>query len=730
MSGRVAWAAVAVVVAAGVAVALWQPWSDEPTIVDDGLDRAIAEVVSVRTLTDEITVQGELRRDELQVFNSAVDGKGSDVLIDDGDTIAAGDVLVALDGRRAVAVDGDFAFYRQLDVGAEGPDVLQLETILTSAGHDVGIVDTHYTEDTRAGLAAWQAVHGYGAATSEVDEVVTVTLLSNGAGYRVGARNAASLTIQAVPVEAVEPVAAPSGDTGGGLLYTTRRASAAGTGRLLTVGAPADPPSITVSASAETVDEGDSVTFTFAADPAPSSDLIVNVVVGGDVTSGDDYEEVGDSVLFPAGETTVDLVVTTLVDDDVEPDEDLEVTIGALFGNSPQYTVGGRSEAIVVVVDPTADFVPEVHVHANSESVGESGSASFTFDTHRDVIEDVEIHYSVGGGASAGRDYVTPDGSVIITTGNDSVDLDIALRADDRVEAGEYLTVTVIDDPDIDGDGEAAYTAVSPKSASIEIVSDDLPELTLRGGGVVSEGQTGTVTIVADQAPDEDTSVNYTVSGSAQPGLDYDVISGTALLPAGETEVVIEIRTIDDDVVFLPTDMIVADWPARVGSVAVDEGEFVLQGSTLLSLTEPDFTIRLFATPTERASLDVGQEVLVKLSAGDQEVDGTITQLDDSASTAGGTETYEGVVETSIPLAGVDGAAVAIDVVVDEAVDAVVVPIAAVLRDGADSLVRVVTPEGAIERRPVTTGMLDGAWVEIESGVAPGEYVILEIDRR
>jgi Fe2+ transport system protein FeoA len=68
-------------------------------------------------------------------------------------------------------------------------------------------------------------------------------------------------------------------------------------------------------------------------------------------------------------------------------------------------------------------------------------------------------------------------------------------------------------------------------------------------------------------------------------------------------------------------------------------------------------------------------------------------------------------------------------VVVEESVDAVVVPIAAVLSDGGQETVRVVTPDGVIERRAIETGMLDGAYVEVVSGLAAGEYVILEIDR-
>jgi len=149
----------------------------------------------------------------------------------------------------------------------------------------------------------------------------------------------------------------------------------------------------------------------------------------------------------------------------------------------------------------------------------------------------------------------------------------------------------------------------------------------------------------------------------------------------------------------------------------------------LFDLTEPVFTVKLFASPTDRAKLDKGQEVTVNLAAGDQEVAGVITELDDNATTSGSSEIYEGVVGTTEDLVGVDGAVVTIDVVVKQSVDAVVVPIAAVLSDGGQDTVRVVTSEGVIERRAVEIGMLDGAYVEVVSGVSAGEFVILEIDR-
>ncbi len=1032
MKGRFAPLVVLAVVAVGVAY--WQPWVDDVAVVDVETDRAIAEVVSVRTLTEEITVRGELRRDELQLINSAVDGKISDVLVEDGDTVQPGDVLFALQGRRAVAVNGDFAFYRRLDVGSEGPDVRQLETILSEGGYEVGVVDDYFTEDTRAGLAAWQADYDYGAATAEVDEVVTISL-GNGPGYGVGARNTATLEIRAVPGDDDEPAqasttttapstsvptttlapldeevvlladfawdersdrvrvlqeilgltadgaygpstraahlaanrarglspesipwafgastasvvvteagsaatfaavlgAAPatdvvlsatsadagefavspatltfgpenwsteqvvtvtgvddrlldgeqtgnvvlsvvddasdnafdgaldvtvgvtttdddvagfavseasaavtevgstatftavlearpatdvvlgvsSPDTGeatvsastltftpdnwstaqtvtvvgvddevadgnqsssvvvtvmdassdddfdalgdravrvttiddesaGFTLWTTAVAvgedgtsdtftvvlnqapttdvvvalSSADTGEAtvspatLTFTAtdwstpqtatvsgvdveleneimahpdvaeaaddgPAGPaatiPSITVEASASTISEGDQVTFTFTAQPVPEDDLIVDVTVGGEVTVDDDFTEVEDSVLFAAGTGVAELVVTTLLDDDLEPDEDLDVTITQLFGDNPRYNVGGRSEATVTVTDPNVPDLPVLVLRADTDSVGEDGNATFTVETQIEVVEDVDVYFVVGGTVTLDEDYSEPPEFVTLTTGNDEVAIDVGLRSDDLVEVDEFLTVTLVPDPrHLPGFVDRAYALGDTVSATVTVESDDLPELTLRGGGVILEGETGSVTIVADQAPEVDTSVVYNAYGSATEGVDYEVLTGTALMESGQTTLEIPIRAIDDDVVFEPADMIVADWPARVGTVWVDEGEFVLQGNNVMNLTEPDFTIKIFASPSERAKLSVGQEVTVNLDAGDQESPGVITELDDSASTDGGSETYEGAVEATEELLAVDGAVVTMDVIVDE----------------------------------------------------------------
>ena len=101
----------AVAVGAIVATGAWEPWVDDAAVVDPGVDRAIAESVSVRTLTDEITIRGELRRDELQVVTAALDGKVGHVAVADGDTVEAGDPLLRLN---AVDYEADLESARAL----------------------------------------------------------------------------------------------------------------------------------------------------------------------------------------------------------------------------------------------------------------------------------------------------------------------------------------------------------------------------------------------------------------------------------------------------------------------------------------------------------------------------------------------------------------------------------------------------------------------------------------
>ena len=700
--------------------------SDGPTFVVAPVER--------RTLSDEITVRGEIRRNQLQRITSGVDGQVSSVLVDDGDTINTGDVLYAIDGRSAVAVDGDFSFFRRLDVGSDGPDVLQLETILSSEGYDVGVVDQLYTESTRAGLREWQIDRGYGGASPEPNENIIVSLSANSAGYSIGAKNTVAIELQpSVPNQAL--TSGTSERSTAETLYVKYvqkessnhfLKSAIGFSENDVTTIQVDRPSIEVTVSPSSVAEGGSATFTFTSDIAMPSDTVIEYTVAGSATADDDYEDdpLDGSFVFPQGQTTFTLEVTTLTDEVIENVEEITIEVGDGFNVSQDsaYIPGPLNEASLEIISPTGD-VQTIEVRATTVSTSEGGNLSFEFETDLVRNEETTITFSVWGTATSGSDYFAEDREIDLPANAETATVTFQTRDDNWVEQDETLWVTITLNPD------ESYVLGGNASSLGIIESNDIPELTIEGGGSVGEGGNAQFTIKADQPVVEDTSINYRLSGSASPGSDYKELPSTVIMLAGESEVTVQIETIDDDVIFLPGDMVVASWPARIGTVSVDDGEFILLGQQVLTLTESEFTITLALNPTDRGNLEVGMDVEVELQASDEDaVPGVIIELDETATvSADGSERYEGVIETSETLDAVDGANINVDVTREEKIDVITVPVASVLQDGqGNDVVRVVLSDGTTTQVRVEVGLSEGAFVEITDGLTGNELVLVE----
>ena len=685
--------------------------------------------VSRQTLQDILTVSGELRREETQTINAPTDGRVSKVNVKDAQEVNVGDAIFALDGREAVAVKGNFSFFRTLDVGSDGPDVQQLERILAGDGFSPGRVDRTFTEQTRAALAQWQAAHGYGGAKPETDETVQLSLSGNSAGYRLGKRSTGAATILSTAT-----AVGNRGDTFVGPIAPARRGAVRvipALARRAAVGTP-DKPVINLSATPRYVDEGFVATWTLTADVAPTNSTIVALQIGGGATAGDssrnaDYKTLKNNATILAGQTSVSFSSDIFNDIVVENEEDITVTMTTQFGNDPNYVVGPSDRAAVTINANGTDIIPEITISADSAKTNEGQNATFRLRSNVELNRNLDIFVTITGSATIEKDYrPLANDYVTLTSGNTEVSFNIAPRSDDLVEPDETITVTVIADPDIIS--PPPYLPSYPSVVTVTVESGDVPELNISGGGDVREGASVAFTILATQVMVEDTTINFQVGGSATPGQDYQVLSGLALMRAGTSSVTITVRVFSDDVIFYPSDMIVADWPARIGTVAVDEGEFVLQGSPVLNLTEPVLTIKLKMTATQRSKIEVGMQADLQLEAGGQQIPGLITMLDETATVgADKTETYEGTVEATGDLPNVDGATVSIDVVIDKRVNVVAVPIAAVLKSGSKNYVRVITDSGRIKRTPIEIGLTQDEFIEVTKGLTGKELVVVSV---
>ena len=124
-------------------------------------------------------------------------------------------------------------------------------------------------------------------------------------------------------------------------------------------------------------------------------------------------------------------------------------------------------------------------------------------------------------------------------------------------------------------------------------------------------------------------------------------------------------------------------------------------GTPILSLTDPNFTVTLQASASDRTKLKVGQHCTVQLVGGDNEEPGTISELDAEPHVArrerrpadAQQQVYEGKIQVG-DLGAADGAAVTIEVIDQQETNVLTVPIAAVKQNGAgQDVVRVIDLE-------------------------------------
>lgn len=520
---------------------------------------------------------------------------------------------------------------------------------------------------------------------------------------------------------------------------------AAGTG--YTVGTPgsaqtviADPnvPQLQITGGT-TVAPGGVATLTITADQAPVVDTEVLLSFGGSASPGADYAPVDPVVTVPAGSTTASVTISTLPAGTIGPDKFLVV---GLSPSPASYSIGPSGAAVVTIGEDHGP--PVVTLTSAAATLTRGQPFPLLVSLSEPTTSPLTVALAYGGSAVAGHDYIPLTAPVVVPPGQTVLQVSIPTVSDTSVQADRTLDVTL--------QPGASYQVGSPAGASVVLKAGTLPTLTLTAGtSSIAEGGAASFTISADQAPAKDTSVNFAVQGTALPNQDYEPLVGVALLKAGQTQVTVTLQSIEKDVTFEPTDMITGDWPVRVGTVFVKVGDPVTAGEPILDLTEPTVSVTLQASPSDRTNLQVGQHCTVQIAGSEVKVSGTITELDATPTVqsaggaagaagtgagagggSGGAQLYEGRVDSAdlVNLHGADGSAVSISVVDQEADNVPSVPIAAVKQNGQGvDVVRVLGAGGAVTEAPVTTGLSEGSYIEVTSGLSIGETVIVQSDQ-
>ena len=254
--------------------------------------------------------------------------------------------------------------------------------------------------------------------------------------------------------------------------------------------------------------EGEPVTFTLTANPAPAAGVTVDVTVA---TTGDfGYGPLFGSVTIPAsGSATV--TVATTDDDADEADGSVTLTLNAGSG----YTVGARSSETVSVTDDD---------EADEEQTGHT--------VDPEVIAKVR---ELASQTQHGTAHVNRWNRVLVAFG----------EHDGTGVTGGPMTAAEAREM-ADRHSSPVWDEVVAELTALEAASGQTPtpEVSVTGGAGVTEGGDATFTVTASPAPASNLSVSLTVSASG----DYGAATGQRAVTVPTTgSATLTVGTADDD---------------------------------------------------------------------------------------------------------------------------------------------------------------------------------------
>src|SRR6185503_8627707 len=172
-----------------------------------------------------------------------------------------------------------------------------------------------------------------------------------------------------------------------------------------------------------------------------------------------DYTSFNNSVVFPAGASTVSIPVTAVNDAVAEGSETVVTTLTAGAG----YSVRTPNSATLLILDDE----PVVTVVAIDNTANEAGGDGlFTIARSGNIADPLTISFTIGGAASNGVDYVTLPSQVLLAPGQSSSNLTVAVIDDSDVEGPEGVSLTIA--------ANLSYSLGSPSSAVVTIVDNEV----------------------------------------------------------------------------------------------------------------------------------------------------------------------------------------------------------------------------------------------------------------
>jgi uncharacterized repeat protein (TIGR02543 family) len=271
-------------------------------------------------------------------------------------------------------------------------------------------------------------------------------------------------------------------------------------------------------------------------------------VVGGSATRDVDYVLANGILSFAPGEAQKTITVSIL--DDALPESSENVFV--VLSNPVGATLGGGSLCTLSISANDGNFVTIAAIDAEAAETPSNVPKNIArFAVTRAVVDDIPL--TVGftidnsaGSASNGTDYALVSASVTIPAGLDSAFITVTPVDDGAFEGTETVRISL--EPADD------YALGAPDEATATILDNEIPEVNLlTSSTTLSEtGLTNaTLTVFRDAPAASELVVDLFIGGSAQPGLDYEALPTSVIIPANSAQTTLPVKP-NDNFVFNP----------------------------------------------------------------------------------------------------------------------------------------------------------------------------------
>lgn len=354
--------------------------------------------------------------------------------------------------------------------------------------------------------------------------------------------------------------------------------------------------------------QADTASFIVTRSGDISKDLTVYYAVSGTynngvpATHGVDYDALPGSVVIPAGQTRASITILPRYDELGEGTENVLLRLGS---GSTLYQGGEASSAVITILDHPGD-TPQVDVIQTANAAEPSTNGNFRITARGAGTGPLTVNYTITGTATSGVDFIALSGSTTLTLA-DGVpvvsNLSVVPLADSLPEEWETVTLTITP--------SSQYQSFGPtSSATLRILDDEQPTVfvdaqvgTSGNAYTATEGTTSNPTkfwISRDGPQNVAVTVNYTLSGTATNGVDYNTLSGTVVIPSGTQGVDVPV-VITNDSTFEGTETIILNLSA--GSYAIGNGS----AKILIADNETSTQLVSFDSSGAVSSENVGQ---------------------------------------------------------------------------------------------------------------------------